>query len=90
MSVLCLNILIRIEEELKIVSDQFRNLTNEESNLKLGNWFEDLEYIPKLKVLLRVYPDLNITKIESQGIDVLWKKIPLERQKDIYNGAWKY
>ena len=70
--------------------DQFRFMTDQEIEKKIFDWWEDLEYFKKLKVLLIAYPDLNITKIEFQGIDVLWKKIPLERQKDIYNGAWKY
>jgi hypothetical protein len=70
--------------------DQFRFMTDQESEKKIFNFWEDLEYIPKLKILLKFYPELNITKIESQGIKNLWGKIPLEEKKNIYQDQWKY
>jgi len=70
--------------------DSFRNLTKEESEKKLNDWFFDLEYLEKMRILLRVYPNLNITKIEGQGIGILWRKVDLEKQKDIYQEAWKF
>jgi hypothetical protein len=78
------------EEVKNMVLDQFRFLTDSEIEKKISEFWDDLEYLKKIKILLLVYPDLNITKIEFQGIDVLWKEIPLERKKDIYQGAWKY
>jgi len=82
---------IKGRKEVKIVIlDSFRNLTDQEIKKKISDFWEDLEYLKKIKILLLDYPELNITKIESQGVKNLWKKISLERQKDIYNGAWKY
>ena len=73
-----------------MVLDGFRNLTDQEVKKKISDWWEDLEYFKKLKVLLIAYPNLNITKIESQGVADLWRKIPLERKKYFNQGAWKY
>ena len=73
-----------------MVLNSFRNLSIEEVKKKVDEWFFDLEYLEKMRVLLRVYPNLNITKIEGQGVSILWRKVDLERQKDIYNGAWRY
>lgn len=70
--------------------DQFRFSTDQEVEKKILDWWEDLEYLKKIKILLLAYPDLGICKIESQGIDILWKKISLEQKKDIYQDAWKY
>jgi len=73
-----------------MVLDSFRNLNIEEVKKKVDEWFFDLEYLDRLRVLLRVYEKLNVTKIEDQGVAILWRKIDLERQKDIYQGAWRY
>ena len=73
-----------------MVLDQFRFLTDSEIKKKIDEFFFDLEYIDRLRVLLRVYPKLNITKIESQGVGILWRKVDLEKQKDIYREAWKF
>lgn len=68
----------------------FRNLTDQEIKKRISDFFDNLEYIPKLKILLRFYPELNITKIEKIGVTDLWEKIPLEEKKDIYQDQWKY
>lgn len=73
-----------------MVLDRFRFSTEQEIEKAVNNWFEGLEYIPKLKILLRFYPELNITKIELKGIDVLWEKISLEEKRNIYQDNWKY
>lgn len=70
--------------------DPFRNLTDEEIKKKLNDWWEDLPYLKKIEILLRVYEKLNITKIESLGINSLWRKISLERKKDLNIDNWQY
>lgn len=70
--------------------DSFGNLTDEEAKKKVDEFFFDLEYLSRIRVLLRVYEKLNITKIEEQGVSTLWRKISLERKKEIYNEAWRY
>jgi len=73
-----------------MVFNRFKLKTDQEIGKEIDEWFFDLEYLAKIRILLRVYPKLNITKIESQGIDILWKKISLERKKDLYQDNWKY
>jgi len=70
--------------------DPFYLKTDQEIEKQIDDWFNGLEHIKKLRVLLRYYIRLNITKIEFQGIGILWKKIPLEQKKDLYQDNWKY
>jgi len=56
---------------------------------KINDWWEDLEYLEKIRVLLLAWPGLDITGIEHQGVSVLWKKVDPERKKDFYQDAWK-
>ena len=64
--------------------------TDQEIKKTIDEWFFDLEYLERLRVLLKVYERLNITKIEEQGISKLWNKIDLWRKKEIYQEAWRY
>jgi len=64
--------------------------TDQEIKKQIDDWFNDLEHIEKLRVLLRYYIRLNITMTESQGIGILWKKIPLEDKKNLYRSNWKH
>jgi len=70
--------------------DSFANLTDKESKKKVDNFFNDLEYLDKLRILLREFDKYNIGKLESRGIYKMWLAIPLERKKDIYRDQWKY
>ena len=70
--------------------DSFANLTDQESKKKVDNFFSELEYLDKIRILLREFDKFNITKLESRGIYKMWQGIPLERQKDIYQDQWKY
>ena len=70
--------------------DSFSNLTDQESKKKVDSWFFDLEHLEKLRILLRVYEKLNVTKIEEQGISTLWRKIDLAQRKYIFQDQWKY
>ncbi|MBA7580421.1 hypothetical protein ES708_22312 [subsurface metagenome] len=70
--------------------DPFANLTDQESKKKVDSWYFDLEHLEKLRILLRVYEKLNVTKIEEQGISTLWRKIDLAQRKYIFQDQWKY
>ncbi|MBA7529749.1 hypothetical protein ES705_21948 [subsurface metagenome] len=70
--------------------DPFYNLTDQESKKKVDDFFSDLEYLDKIRILLREFEKLNITKIEEQGIKTLFRKISLDRRKDIFQEQWKY
>ena len=70
--------------------DSFRLRTPEEVKKIISEFWEDLEYLAKIRVLLKAYPDYSITKLESRGIAKMWKALSLERQKDIYQDQYKY
>lgn len=73
-----------------MVLDQFRFMTDEEIKKKISEFWDDLEYLTKIRILLKAYPGYSITKLEERGIAKIWKAISLERQKDIYQDQWKY
>lgn len=56
---------------------------------QINDWWEDLEYLEKIRVLLLAWPKLDISGIERQGVSGLWKKVNLERKTDFYQDAWK-
>ena len=64
--------------------------TDQESEELISIWWEDMEYLFKIRVLLRAYPKYNITKLEERGVAKLWKAVPLEEKKDLYQSNWKY
>ncbi len=68
----------------------FNLKTKEESERLISDWWSELEYISKLRVLLRFYPKYNISKLEERGVFKLWKSIPLEEKKNLYNSNWQY
>ncbi|GAJ11357.1 unnamed protein product [marine sediment metagenome] len=70
--------------------DSFRYKTEEETKKMIKEFWEDLEYLVKIRILLKVYPDYSITKLEERGIAKMWKSISLEKQKDVYNNQHKY
>ena len=73
-----------------MVLDPFYLKNEPEVKKMLNDWFFELEYLERLRVLLRVYEKLNITKIEEQGVSTLWRKINLQRQKELYQENWQY
>lgn len=73
-----------------MVLDIFRFLTDQEIENKIFDFWEDLEYLVKIRILLKVYPDYSITKLESRGIAKMWKALSPERKKEIYSEQWKY
>jgi len=70
--------------------DPFRLKTEEEIKKMISDFWEDLEYLTKIRILLKAYPGYSITKLEERGIAKMWKALSLERQKDIYQEQWKY
>ena len=70
--------------------DQFRFMTDQEIKKQISDFWEDIEYLTKIKILLKAYPGYSITKLESRGIAKLWLAIPLDRKKEIYEDQWKY
>jgi hypothetical protein len=63
-----------------------------ESEIKdmIKNFWEDIEYLTKIRILLKAFPGYSITKLESRGIAKMWKALSLERQKDVYENQYKY
>jgi hypothetical protein len=53
-------------------------------------WEDDIEYLMKIRILLKAFPGYSITKLESRGIAKMWKALSLERQKDVYQDQHKY
>jgi hypothetical protein len=70
--------------------DPFYLKTKKEAEDMVKNFWEDLEYLVKIRILLRVYPKFNITKLEERNINKLWKSLSLERKKEIYQDQYKY
>ncbi|GAH56174.1 unnamed protein product [marine sediment metagenome] len=70
--------------------DIFRFKTDQEIKKMISDFWEDLEYLVKIRILLKAYPKFNITKLEERNINKLWKALSLERQKEIYQDQYKY
>jgi len=71
--------------------DPFYMKTDPEIKKMINEWFfEELEHLERLRILLRIYEKLNVTKVEEQGVATLWRKIDFEGKKDIYRQAWQY
>jgi len=56
----------------------------------ISDFWDDVEYLVRVRILLKMYPDYSITKLESRGINKMWKSLPLEKKKDIYNNQYRY
>ncbi len=70
--------------------DPFYLKTKEEIKKMISDFFNDLEYLTKIRILLKAFPGYSITKLESRGIAKMWKALSLERQKDVYENQYKY
>ena len=73
-----------------MVLDSFRFKTESEIKSMIKEFWEDLEYLVKIRILLKAYPDYSITKLEARNINKLWKSLSLEKQKDIYSNQYRY
>ncbi|MBA7517407.1 hypothetical protein ES705_09473 [subsurface metagenome] len=70
--------------------DPFYLKDKKEIEKMLSDFWSDLEYLVKIRILLRVYPKFNITRLEERNINKLWKSLSLEKQKEVYEGQYKY
>ncbi|MBA7617430.1 hypothetical protein ES703_24744 [subsurface metagenome] len=70
--------------------DPFYLKSESEIKKMINDFWEDLEYLVKIRILLRVYPKFNITKLEERNINKLWKSLSLEKQKDVYENQYRY
>jgi hypothetical protein len=70
--------------------DSFRYKSESEIKKMINDFWEDLEYLVKIRILLKAYPGYSITKLEARNINKLWKSLSLEKQKDIYKDQYKY
>jgi len=73
-----------------MVLDPFRLKTNQEIIKQVDEWFSDLEYLVKIRILTKFFPGYSIGKLEERGISKMWKSLSLERKKDIYDSQYKY
>ena len=70
--------------------DPFYLKTKEEIKKMISDFWEDLEYLTKIRILLKAFPGYSITKLEARNINKMWKSLSLEQKKDIYNNQYKY
>jgi hypothetical protein len=71
--------------------DSFRLRTPEEVKKMLSEFWEDeIEYLMKIRILLKAYPGYSITKLEARNINKLWESLSVEQKKDIYNNQYRY
>lgn len=68
----------------------FHLKSEEETEKMIKNFWEDLEYLSKIRVLLRYYEGYSITKLEARNINKLFYALDLEKKKDILNNQYKY
>ena len=53
-----------------------------ELEIKINIWWNNLKYLQKLGVILEEYPKLDVTSIELQGLNNLWRTTgSLEKKK---------
>ena len=70
--------------------DSFVNLPDQEIKKRISEFWEDFEYLAKIRILLKAYPGYSITKLEARNINKLWKSLSLEKKKDIYSNQFRY
>ena len=53
-----------------------------ELEIKVNTWFNSLKYLQKLGIVLELFPKLDVTSIELQGLKNLWRTAgSLEKKK---------
>jgi len=70
--------------------DSFYLKSDKESKKLISDFWEDTEYLVKVRILLKAYPDYSIIKLEERGISKMWKSLSLEQKKEIYNNQYRY
>jgi len=70
--------------------DSFRLKTDQETKNMIKEFWEDCEYLVKIRILLKIFEGYSINKLEARNINKLWKSLSLEKQKDVYQDQYKY
>ncbi len=70
--------------------DPFFSKSESEIKDMIKIFWEDAEYLMKIRILLKAYPGYSITKLEERNINKIFKALSLERQKDIYQDQHLY
>ena len=70
--------------------DPFYLKTKKEIEDMIKIFWEDTEYLMKIRILLKIFEGYSITKLEARNINKLWKSLSLEKKKDIYNNQYRY
>ncbi|MBA7523393.1 hypothetical protein ES705_15520 [subsurface metagenome] len=70
--------------------DPFYLKPEEEIKKMINDFWEDLEYLTKIRILLKAFPGYSITKLEARNINKMWKSLSLEQKKDIYSNQYRY
>ncbi len=70
--------------------DPFYLKSEEETKNMIKEFWEDTEYLMKIRILLKIFEGYSITKLEARNINKLWKSLSLEKKKDIYNNQYRY
>ena len=53
-------------------------------------WNDDIEYLVKIRILLKAFPGYSITKLESRNVEKLWQSLSIEQRKNIFQDQYKY
>ncbi|MBA7533767.1 hypothetical protein ES705_47140 [subsurface metagenome] len=51
----------------------FDSKEEKELGVKVNTWWYSLKYLQKLGIILELYPKLDVTSIELQGLSNLWR-----------------
>jgi len=70
--------------------DPFYLKSEKEISDMLSNFWEDTEYLMKIRILVKIFEGYSITKLEEKGISKLWQSLSLQQRKNIYEDQHKY
>jgi len=70
--------------------DNFKYKSDPEIEKIISDFWDDLEYLVKIRILLKAYPGYSITKLERRGVSELWESLSMDQKKDIYNNQFRY
>ena len=70
--------------------DMFKFKNNQEIEKMIADFWEEIEYLVKVRILLSAFEGYSITKLEERGISKMWLALSLEKRKDIFNYQYRY